>query len=77
MTALCLGETAESLSSVIHFLSFAPDILRSPVLQEICPEQLFQYANFSNVEVLPLCRAFGVLQWKSFRVLIRGFPFAL
>lgn len=61
MSALCLGETAGSLSFVIHFLSFAPDILRSPVLQGNCPEQLFPYASSSNVEVLLLRRAFGVL----------------
>lgn len=54
MTASCLGKTAESWSLVINFLSFALGILRSPVLQEICPEQLFPYASSSNVEVLPL-----------------------
>lgn len=77
MTAFCLGKTAENLSFVINFLSFPSDILRSPVLQGNCAEQLFPYASSSNVEVLPLHRAFGVLQWKSFRVLIRGFPFSL
>lgn len=75
VTAFCLGKTAENLSFVINFLSFPSDMLRSPVLQGKWPEQLFPYASSSNVEVLPLHRACVVLQWKSFRVLIHGFPF--